>query len=410
MNLLTNGIVQEVVFPTQLTRKLTIDGVTSAYPVYRVRLDQLYYNDQNDRISTWISKYKAEHDGQSPSTTQRDAYNNLIETFIVESNPDSIRKTQNNIELVDQREPGVVLADGRIIDGNRRFTCLRRLAAKNDKFNYFETVILDRNIESSAKQIKLLELSIQHGEESKVDYNPIDRLVGIYNDIISSNLLSKEEYAQCIGVEPKELEKEIIKARYMNEFLEFANAKDQFHLARELKVAGVINELQGVLKKCKSDDQEEDVKNIVFANMIAEPQGDIVRFVRKIKPILEGPDAERFIDRENELAFEVAERLKNKEVVTSTDIAEIRDDVQLGTAFREVMESAENTTKMNKALKSPSLSITRAIKDLDQVEESTFGLLPADEVANIAAELAKLEARVSMIKDKIAYKMGGEEA
>ena len=30
--------------------------------------------------------------------------------------------------------------------------------------------------------------------------------------------------------------------------------------------------------------------------------------------------------------------------------------------------------------------------------------------ANIAAEVAKLEARVSMIKDKIAYKMGGEEA
>lgn len=63
MNLLTDGIAQEVVFPTQLTRKLTIDGVTSAYPVYRVQLDQLYYNDQNDRISTWISKYKAEHDG-----------------------------------------------------------------------------------------------------------------------------------------------------------------------------------------------------------------------------------------------------------------------------------------------------------------------------------------------------------
>ena len=163
-----------------------------------------------------------------------------------------------------------------------------------------------------------------------------------------------------------------------------------------------------MLKKCKSDDQEEDVKNIVFANMIAEPQGDIVRFVRKMKPILEGPDADRFIERENELAFEVAERLKNKEAVTSTDIAEIRDDVQLATAFREVMESAENTTKMNKALKSPSLSIVRAIKDLDQVEESTFGLLPADEIANIAAEVAKLEARVHMIKDKIAYKMGEE--
>lgn len=396
--------------PTGANHKIVIDGKPEMYPVYSIKLEFLRYNVQNDRIASWISRYKAEHGEGAFNELDVAACNDIIEGFIVDSNKDAIEKKQRSIALRSQERPGVVLADGLIVDGNRRFTCLRRLAAKNPSFGWFEAVILPESLGNDSKKIKMLELSIQHGEEEKVGYDPVDRLVGIYNDIISSNLLSKEEYAQCIGVEPKELEKEIIKARYMNEFLEFANAKDQFHLARELKVAGVINELQGVLKKCKSDDQEEDVKNIVFANMITEPQGDIVRFVRKIKPILEGPDADRFIERENELAFEVAERLKNKEIVTSTDIAEIRDDAQLSTAFREVMESAENTTKMTKALKSPSLSIIRAIKDLDQVEESTFGLLPADEIANIAAEVAKLEARVHMIKDKISYRMGGEEA
>ena len=160
-----------------MTRKLTVDGLTKAYPVYKVRLDWIFYNDQNDRIATWISQYKTQHDGKSPDCTDRDAYNTIIEQFIVESNPDAIRKTQANIEMVDQREAGVVLADGRIIDGNRRFTCLRRLAKKNSRFGYFETAILDRDIENSAKQIKILELSIQHGEEGKVDYDPIDRLV-----------------------------------------------------------------------------------------------------------------------------------------------------------------------------------------------------------------------------------------
>lgn len=396
--------------PTGANHKIVIDGKPEMYPVYSIKLEFLRYNVQNDRIASWISRYKAEHGEGAFNELDVAACNDIIEGFIVDSNKDAIEKTQRSIVLRSQERPGVVLADGLIVDGNRRFTCLRRLAAKNPSFGWFEAVVLPESLGNDSKKIKMLELSIQHGEEEKVGYDPVDRLVGIYNDIISSNLLSKEEYAQCIGVEPKELEKEIIKARYMNEFLEFANAKDQFHLARELKVAGVINELQGVLKKCKSDDQEEDVKNIVFANMITEPQGDIVRFVRKIKPILEGPDADRFIERENELAFEVAERLKNKEIVTSTDIAEIRDDAQLSTAFREVMESAENTTKMTKALKSPSLSIIRAIKDLDQVEESTFGLLPADEIANIAAEVAKLEVRVHMIKDKISYRMGGEEA
>lgn len=130
MNLLAEGIQQNAVIKTDMTRKLTVDGLTKAYPVYKVRLDWLFYNDQNDRIATWISQYKAQNNGQAPDNTDREKYNNVIEQFIVASNPEAIKKTQNNIELVDQREPGVILADGRIIDGNRRFTCLRRLAKK----------------------------------------------------------------------------------------------------------------------------------------------------------------------------------------------------------------------------------------------------------------------------------------
>ena len=56
MNLLTEGLALHLVEPTTLSRKLTIDGITKAYPVYKVKLDQLFYNDQNDRIATWISQ------------------------------------------------------------------------------------------------------------------------------------------------------------------------------------------------------------------------------------------------------------------------------------------------------------------------------------------------------------------
>jgi AGCS family alanine or glycine:cation symporter len=64
------------------------------------------------------------------------------------------------------------------------------------EFDWFETVILDTSIDTDKKQIKMLELAIQHGEEKKVDYNPIDRLVGVYQDIIETELLTIEEYAQ----------------------------------------------------------------------------------------------------------------------------------------------------------------------------------------------------------------------
>ena len=207
MNLLQKGLDQHTIIETPLTRKLTLDGITKTYPVYKIKLNQLYYNDQNDRIATWISQYRAQHDGQMPDLADRIAYNNVIEKFIVESNPEALRRTKANIKLADQREPGVVLNDGRIIDGNRRFTCLRQLVEDDERFGYFEAVILDRSMENNAKQIKLLELSIQHGEESKVEYDPIDRLVGLYNDILKTHLLSEEEYAKSTNETLNEVKK-----------------------------------------------------------------------------------------------------------------------------------------------------------------------------------------------------------
>jgi hypothetical protein len=46
---------ESFVIKTGLSKKITINGVAKAYPVYKVRLDMLFYNDQNDRIATWIS-------------------------------------------------------------------------------------------------------------------------------------------------------------------------------------------------------------------------------------------------------------------------------------------------------------------------------------------------------------------
>ena len=43
-NLLLEGM-NSVVLPTGISRKLTLDGETKVCPVYRVRLDCLYYTD-----------------------------------------------------------------------------------------------------------------------------------------------------------------------------------------------------------------------------------------------------------------------------------------------------------------------------------------------------------------------------
>lgn len=402
MNLLKEGIAQQAVVKTTLTRKLTVDGLTKAYPVYKVRLDWLFYNDQNDRIATWISQYKAQHEGKVPDSTDRESYNDIIEQFIVESNSEAIRKTQNNIEMVDQREPGVVLADGRIIDGNRRFTCLRRLAAKNDRFGYFETVILDRNIENSAKQIKMLELSIQHGEESKVDYNPVDRLVGIYNDIIATQLLSVEEYAKSTNESESEVKKRIEVAKLMVEFLEFINAPEQFYIARDLQLYYPLEELMKLIKKCHTEDEIEDLKIAAFTNILMQTVGDMTRFIRNIKAIVGTEYQEEFFEDQKGIAEKVIDMLPEQGKVTSTTIREvIRTNDEVVQELERSMEKTLTKVKKNETKNRPIQLAEKATTFLEGIDMNILLKMNDSELRRLDHQLDRLEQTIAKIRENL---------
>ena len=395
MNLLKEGIDQKAVVKTTLTRKLTIGGLTMAYPVYKVSLDWLFYNDQNDRIATWISQYKAQHDGQAPDCSDRESYNSIIEQFIVESNPDAIRKTQNNIEMVDQREPGVV-------DGNRRFTCLRRLAAKNDRFGYFETVILDRNIENSAKQIKMLELSIQHGEESKVDYNPIDRLVGLYNDVISTHLLSIAEYAKSTNETESEVKKRIEIAKLMVEFLEFINAPEQFYIARDLQLYFPLEELYKIIKKCHSEDEIEDLKIAVFTNILMQTSTDMGRFVRNIKTIVGTDYQEEFLDEQKLIAEKVVDSLPSQGQVNTSVIREVvRANDETVQELERSMDKALLKVKKTETKNRPIQLAEKASSFLESIDTHILLKMNDSELRRLARQLDKLEQTIAAIRENL---------
>lgn len=402
MNLLKEGIEHKAVVKTTLVKKLTVDGITNAYPVYKVRLDWLFYNDQNDRIATWISQYKSEHDGQIPDINERTAYNATIEEFIVASNQEAIRKTQTNIEMVDQREPGVVLADGRIIDGNRRFTCLRRLAKNNDRFGYFETIILNRNIENNAKAIKMLELSIQHGYEGRVDYNPVDRLVGIYNDIVDMRLLSVEEYARSTNETEAEVTHRLEIARLMVEFLEFINAPKQFHIARDLQVTSTLEELFKLIKKCHDKDEAEDLKIAVFNNMLMHTSTDMIRFVRDFKSIIGSAYQEEFLDEQKELAKRVIETLPPVGKMNANVIREVvRTQSEVIDEMDNSVDKAITRTKRTEIRNLPIKLSEKATNFVDSIDVNILNKMNDSELQRLRHQISRLEEAIARIKENI---------
>ena len=387
---------------TNLSRKLTLGGVTKAYPVYRVRLDLLYYNDQNDRIATWITQYKSDPQNAAFETLDREQYNKTIEGFIIASNPAAMEKTKNNIALVNQREPGVVLVDGRIIDGNRRFTCLRLLHAEDPAFNYFETVILDASVQENHKQIKMLELAIQHGEEQRVDYNLIDLAIGAYHDIVETELLTINEYSESTGMSVSEIKRRLEIAQLIIDFLAFMGVPGQYHVAREMQVFSVFNELVPLLRRCETEQAREELRRSVFNNTMMKTFVDQRKYMRDLKAMMDSGLYSSYIKKQNKIAEELEEKKAEAGITTKKELDEfVKRNEDAAEELQISMERSLLQTKKSQARNRPSQIVGKSISMLKDIDTGVFDKLTPAEREKLQTQLGKLSSAVSLITDDV---------
>lgn len=387
---------------TNLSRKLTLGGVTKAYPVYRVRLDLLYYNDQNDRIATWITQYKSDPQNAAFETLDREQYNKTIEGFIIASNPAAMEKTKNNIALVNQREPSVVLVDGRIIDGNRRFTCLRLLHAEDPAFNYFETVILDASVQENHKQIKMLELAIQHGEEQRVDYNLIDLAIGAYHDIVETELLTINEYSESTGMSVSEIKRRLEIAQLIIDFLAFMGVPGQYHVAREMQVFSVFNELVPLLRRCETEQAREELRRSVFNNTMMKTFVDQRKYMRDLKAMMDSGLYSSYIKKQNKIAEELEEKKAEAGITTKKELDEfVKRNEDAAEELQISMERSLLQTKKSQARNRPSQIVGKSISMLKDIDTGVFDKLTPAEREKLQTQLGKLSSAVSLITDDV---------
>ena len=398
-----------IICKTSLSRKLTIGGVTKAYDVYKVRIDQLFYNDQNDRIATWITQYKNDIANTDFSDLNKEEYNKIIERFIIDSNPSAIEKTKNNIALVNQREPGVVLADGRIIDGNRRYTCLRLLHEEDPSFEYFETVILDANAENDQKQIKMLELAIQHGEEQRVDYNQIDMAIGAYHDIIETELLTIEEYASSTNELISEVRRRLATAQLIIEFLEFMNVPKQYHIAREMQVYSIFFELVPLLKRCDTEEAQKDLKRSVFSNTMMGTFADQRKYIRNVKAMMDSGLYSSYIKKQNTIAEQLEEKKEEANICNKKDLEDFvkanedtAEELQIS-MDRSLLQSKKAQTKSR-----PSQIVNKSLSMLMDIDTRIFDKLSDVEKDKLSSQLHKLTDAVSLIEDEVIREENSE--
>lgn len=280
------------------------------YKVFKIPLSLLTYNKKNGRTTILSLNQK-----ENINELNDEELNEKIEKYILNSNEEIHEKTKNNIKLNSQQEPGVILDNGIVIDGNRRFTCLRVLNRENpndEKFKYFEAVVLNSDIVEN-KDIKLLELNIQLGKDEKQDYDIVERNLDIYNTITSQKELTKEEYSEATGISKKSIEESIEVIEIIKEYLEYINQNDNWTLIKSKKIFEHFKELLKGIKK-KPEDEKQDIKQVVFDYILLPALGPDSKKIRNIIKMMNEKKNEKatenFLNKHIEINKKIKEKIK----------------------------------------------------------------------------------------------------
>lgn len=399
-------IEQKIIKETDATRKLTIQGITKNHKVYRIPIEYLHYNNKNGRIISSINRYESE--GHELDLSDKETYNNILQEYIIDSNEEALNATKANIKLFGQRLPGVVLNDGRVIDGNRRFTCIRLINKEDGTNHYFEAVILDQAEGLSDTDIKRLELNLQHAEERPVDYNPIDNLVEVYTVIVRDKLFSVEDYAHNTNKKKSEIEKMVKKANLMVEFLEFINAEGKFYVARDLNLDGPLQEIMGILNKEDTEDEAEylRVRNALFTALAIPHRGDLTRHIRDIgKDILKADNREEFLDAYEEVVEDVYETFQEQKEVTKEVIRQVNANLAAKDKpkFKSetIIEEKKAETNIHKIKAGPLQALKTSFTALESIDIDLISRLDATAKQEFKTLLDKIEAKTNLFGDKL---------
>lgn len=373
---------------------------------YAIPLRYLYYNDLNGRIGVALSDYESNNEKLVPGHNEE--YNMVIQEILTKED-DKTKKDMNNLKrniaIKGQEEPGYVLLDGRVIDGNRRFTAKRLLEQDPSvsEQQYFEAVILDDlcvDNHDDLKKIKSLELQIQFGKLEKVDYNPIDRAIDAYKTIAVNNIMSAVEYSEYANLKITEVNKRILEAELIVKFLEFINTNtDNYAIAKQLGLDGPLQDLVPQYKSIKNSDNLDQVLNTLFAKIlqIRMTEEDYKGEYRKIvKNIIGSREEEEFIEEMEESTDKIIDildtpkKIKNN-VELFTKLNEYKEDIaNIKMITNEYLQKAENAKQKNV----PISLAKKAIASIEAIDKEIINQLSVKDRSALIKELQRLKNKI----------------
>lgn len=384
---------------------------------YMIPLEYLYYNDLNGRIGVALSEYESKNGKIEPGHNEN--YNIEVQKMLTNDDDGKTKKEMDRLvrdmHRKGQQEVGYVLLDGRVIDGNRRFTAKRILDQDSNVIEnqYFEAVILDDlSIDNrhDLRLIKSLELQIQFGKLDKVDYDPIDRAIDAYKTIVKNNLMTVKEYSEYADLKVSEVNKRILEAELILKFLKFSNAeRDNYSLAKQLDLDGPLQDLIPQYKKFKDSEQEEQLLNSLFTKIIQirVTKDDFKNEFRNIvKNVVGTKEEEKFIESMEDSTDIIQDTLaESDKIKNNLDLLHIINENNLiAQSLSEVKvvtnrfsEQVNNSKDKNK----PIILVGKAITNIENIDKSIISSLDEKSLDELQIKLRQLSNSISELIESV---------
>ncbi len=399
---------------TDMTINVKILGEVKVLKVYKVPITELYYNDKNDRIATFINEHS-----KLLAKMDIETRNNEIMSEIIKSNKKAYKDTKAAIKSDGQLIPGVVASDGRVLDGNRRFTCLRELYEKEkiDKYKYFLTAVLDGELSNlTESEIKKIEYNLQFAEEEKVSYDTIDMLVGIYNHVQidgvndeKETVLTPDEYIESKKISKQSFNKDVRTIKTLLEYLEYINKPQQFHIARDNNLKEALVTLSQQLNKVEANDERKEQLKYLCFNIMLNRVNVHVSLTHTIKEILKNYDinpgpCNKVLEEYEKITDDIFDNLIGEDGYNDSKYEKFKNS----DAIKNLTEKVTTLVQSNKATnikEEPLNKIKNAIKSVNDVDMNIVKIL-SDTKNNEFVELVeKLDSIVSEIKGMVDVKL-----
>lgn len=236
-------------------------------------------------------------------------------------------------------------------------------------------------------------------------------MVGVYQDIVKTRLLTIEEYAESTNETIQEVKKRVENAKLFSEFLQYIGMPEQYYIAREYQVVSIFSDMLPIFKKCKRESDVITLKEAIFNNILMQTIDDSRKFIRYINQMMETNIFQTYLQKQLEITEKIKEKLYANPPKNRVELNDfINENPELAEELRNTLDDFILKAKKRATKSKPSQSVSKSFTILKDVDTRIFSSLSDKELESLTADITRLSEKVDFIKGKLKIKNPVETA